>query len=73
MGGGGGGLGLNNRIDLSYLDLHFENLKKETRSLMINFDSRDKIEFIKVILSPIFKKWGKRQDVFWSILTLETR
>ena len=40
---------------------------------MINFDSRDKIEFIKVILSPIFKKWGKRQDVFWSILTLETR
>ena len=40
---------------------------------MINFDSRDKIEFIKVILSPIFKKWGKRQDGFWLILTLDTR
>ena len=38
-------------ICLSYLVSHFQKVRKETRCLWVNFDVRDKIEFVSVNLS----------------------
>ena len=35
---------------------NYQKVRKETRCLLVNFDFRDKIEYVYVNLSPIIKK-----------------